>query len=187
MCTLHVTPYHCPSWKQNLAIHGIKVRISAIRHSQINPSERCMGASSKFCRIYCSWNHRKWGELLPYIERWFNNTVASSTGFAPLGLTFNLTSLNLTFFEKVALNCQMKPLFRNLRKRSRVYMQECKEKKKNWRGKKRRWNSRWNPELQDKVLLKIQPLSKAVVGKTYKFVRLYEGPYQITKFIPPST
>ena len=35
--------------------------------------------------------------------------------------------------------------------------------------------------------MKIQPISKAVVGKTFKFVGLYEGPYKITKFIPPST
>ena len=41
--------------------------------------------------------------------------------------------------------------------------------------------------MQDKVLLKVQSISKAVVGKTYKFVRLYEGPYKITKFMPPST
>jgi len=41
--------------------------------------------------------------------------------------------------------------------------------------------------LQDKILLKTQPISEAVVGKTYKFVRPYEGPYKIMKFIPPST
>ena len=78
------------------------MRISAIRHPQSDSSESCMGACPKFCRIYCSENHRKWGELLPYIERWFNNTVASATDFVPVGLMYNEDRPNL--FEQVALN-----------------------------------------------------------------------------------
>lgn len=132
------TQFQPPSWKQNLARHGILVRISAIRHPQSNSSERCMGASSKLCRIYSSENHRKWGELLPYIERWLNNTVTSSTSFAPVGLMYNEDRPNL--FEQVALNCQRKPLFRNLRTRFWVHMQDCRKEKNNWKGKRRTWN-----------------------------------------------
>jgi hypothetical protein len=60
-----------------------------------------MGASSKFCRVYCSENHRKWGELLPYIERWLNNSVASLAGFGPVGLMYNEDRPNL--FENLHL------------------------------------------------------------------------------------
>ena len=43
---------------------------------------------SKFFRIYCSENHRKWAELIPHIESWLNNTVASATGFTHAELMF---------------------------------------------------------------------------------------------------
>ena len=43
---------------------------------------------SKFFRIYCHENHKKWAELLPYIEGWLNKIVASSTGYSPLELIF---------------------------------------------------------------------------------------------------
>jgi hypothetical protein len=37
---------------------------------------------SKFFRIYCYDNHKKWAELLPHIEGWLNKTAASSTGYS---------------------------------------------------------------------------------------------------------
>jgi hypothetical protein len=50
---------------------------------------------SKFFRIYCSKNHRKWAELIPQIESWLNNTVASATGFTPAELMFGGTGPNI--------------------------------------------------------------------------------------------
>jgi hypothetical protein len=54
---------------------------------------------SKFFRIYCHENHKKWAELLPSIEDWLNKTVASSTGFSPLELMFGYPKPSL--FEKL--------------------------------------------------------------------------------------
>ena len=45
--------------------HNVQIRWTPIRHPQANPSERCMRKISKFCKLYCSQNHRKWAELLP--------------------------------------------------------------------------------------------------------------------------
>jgi len=50
---------------------------------------------SKFCRIYCSENHKKWAELLPYIESWINNTVASATGYTPSELMYGSERYNI--------------------------------------------------------------------------------------------
>jgi len=44
---------------------------------------------SKFCRIDCHQNHKRWADLLPQIEQWLNKTVASSRVYAPLELIFN--------------------------------------------------------------------------------------------------
>ena len=41
--------------------------------------------------------------------------------------------------------------------------------------------------MNDKVLVKAQPTSDAAVGVTAKFIHPYEGPYIITRVIPPST
>ena len=41
--------------------------------------------------------------------------------------------------------------------------------------------------VHDKVLVRAQPSSDAIAGVTGKFIRPYEGPYLIGKFIPPST
>jgi hypothetical protein len=43
---------------------------------------------SKFSRIYCSDNHRKWAELIHHTESRLNNTVVSATGFTPAELMF---------------------------------------------------------------------------------------------------
>jgi len=50
---------------------------------------------SKFCRIYCHSNHRKWAELIPYIENWLNNIVASATLYTPVELLFGTEGNNL--------------------------------------------------------------------------------------------
>jgi len=52
-----------------------------------------------------------------------------------------------------------------------------------------RWklgNSRWAPRINDKVLVKTQPMSDAIKGETSKFMLLYEGPFLISKIYPHS-
>jgi hypothetical protein len=44
---------------------------------------------SKFCKIYCHQNHKKWAELVPYIENWLNTTISGSTGYRPVPLIFD--------------------------------------------------------------------------------------------------
>jgi hypothetical protein len=59
------TQFQSPTWRKKLAENNVEVRFTPVRHPQANPSERCMREISKFCKIYCSQNHRKWAELLP--------------------------------------------------------------------------------------------------------------------------
>jgi hypothetical protein len=51
----------------------------------------------------------------------------------------------------------------------------------------RKGRAHWKPKVENKVLLRTQPMSHAGVGITAKFLHPYEGPYVITKIIPPST
>jgi transposase InsO family protein len=77
------TQFQSPTWKRKLEGLNVQVRYTAVRHPQANPSERRMKEISKFFRIYCSENHKKWAQLTHYIESWLNNTVAGVTGFTP--------------------------------------------------------------------------------------------------------
>ena len=61
-------------------------------------------------------------------------------------------------------------------------------KKKAAKRKRRRQSgsTRWEPELNEEVLLKCQPTSDAALGITAKFMRPFDGPWVITKIIPTS-
>jgi hypothetical protein len=52
---------------------------------------------------------------------------------------------------------------------------------------KKKGRAHWRPNVNDKVLLKTQPMSDAMAGVTANFLHPYEGPYVIAKIIPPST
>jgi hypothetical protein len=41
--------------------------------------------------------------------------------------------------------------------------------------------------VNDRVLVKTEPISDATMGITAKFVRPFAGPYIVRKLIPPST
>jgi hypothetical protein len=92
------TQFKFPLWRETMQKHDVEVRYSAIRRPQSNPSERCMRAISKCCMIHCHSNHQKWAELIPHIENWLNNTVASATLYTPVELLFGAERNNL--FQK---------------------------------------------------------------------------------------
>jgi hypothetical protein len=52
---------------------------------------------------------------------------------------------------------------------------------------KKKGKAQWKPEVNYKVLLRTRPVSDATAGVTAKFLHPYEGPYIISKIIPPST
>ena len=53
--------------------------------------------------------------------------------------------------------------------------------------RKKKGKAHWKSRVNDKVLLRTQPVSDATAGVTAKFVHPYEGPYVIARIIPPST
>jgi hypothetical protein len=82
------TQFSSSIWKDRLEAQGIGVLHSPIRHPESNPSERRMRDLSKFFKINCAKNHKKWPELLPQIEEWINQSVSDATGYAPIELIF---------------------------------------------------------------------------------------------------
>jgi hypothetical protein len=178
----NATQFRSPSWRKALQQHGVEVRFAPVRHPESNPSERCMRELSKFCRIYCHENHKQWGQLLQHIERWVNNTVASSTGYTPCELMYGTERPNI--FSKLtpkvegpdqeteAIEQKLENAYARMRKRALA------REKRRKRGK-----ANWEPQLQERVLVKVQPVSDAIKGITSKFMNVYEGPYFISKVL----
>jgi hypothetical protein len=141
--------------------------------------------NSKFRKIYCSQNHRKWAEVLPKIKEWLNTTVADSTGFTPVELLFEAKKPDL--FEKI-LTKSPKNLPEPESVRDKVMKAYARMRKKAMDRKERRktGNKTWEPKVKERVLVKAQPASDAAVGVTAKFTYPYEGPYIISRVIPQS-
>jgi hypothetical protein len=182
----NATQFRSPSWRSQLQQHGVEPRFTPIRHPESNPSERYMRELSKFCRIYCRNNHKKWAELLPYIESWINHTVTSATGYTPSELMHGSERCNVlcklapklqTHDEaREGLEEKMEKAYRKMRKRADA------------RAKRRkRGNAKWTPVINEKVLVKTQPVSDAVRGITAKFMDVYEGPFLISKHVGHET
>lgn len=49
--------------------------------------------------------------------------------------------------------------------------------------RRKRGNAEWEPKVNEKVLVRTQPMSDAVKGITSKFMHLFEGPFVISKIL----
>ena len=161
------------------------VRYSPIRHPEYNPVERVMRETGKYCKIYCHTTQKKWPELISTIESWLNTTISGSTGFTSVELMFNDTRPDI--FSKILNNTTgQRPNNEELQDKitpAYLILKKKPPKRKRWRQV---GSTRWEPELNEEVLLKCQPTSDAALGITAKFMRPFDGPWVITKIIPLS-
>jgi transposase InsO family protein len=181
----HGSQFSSPAWQKALAELGIKCKYSPIRHPESNPAERIMRELGKYFRIYCHETHKKWPELVPYIQNWLNSSVCESTGYAPVEL-LNRTPRPDVFrkiLKKEADHLPEEEALTDKLLKAYARMKLRAEK----RNKRRKTGStRWEPKLHDVVLVKSQSVSDAVQGVTSKFQLLYEGPYLIYRKVNPS-
>jgi hypothetical protein len=181
----HGTQYTSNHWVNGLNSVGIQVRFSPIRHPQSNPSERYMREIGKACRIYCEKNHQKWPELIPYIERWLNQTTSDATGFTPHEIMHEGEPPRL-FGELLpdSPDGEAEPL--TLKEKETKIFARLKERAEKRARRRKRGLRKWNPTVGEAVLVEtchLPDLSRAV---TQKFMRPYEGPFWITKVVSPS-
>jgi len=165
------TQFTSPMWKNKLSELDVTVRYSPIRNPESSPVERVMREIGKYCEI-------------PKIESWLNTTISGSTGFTLVELMFN--DIRPDIFSKI-LNKRKEQQPNNEELQEKITLAYLTLKKKVTKRKRRRQlgSTRWEPELNE-VLLKCQQTSDAALGITAKFMRPYDGPWVITKFIPPS-
>jgi hypothetical protein len=54
------------------------------------------------------------------------------------------------------------------------------------KGRRHTGTTVWNPNVNDLVLVRTQPMSDASKGITGKFIRPYQGPWKVTNILTPS-
>ncbi|KAH9638206.1 hypothetical protein HF086_002048 [Spodoptera exigua] len=70
-------------WYDTLNRMGIQVSHTSVRNPRPNSTERVNKELGRLFRTYCHKSHRGWVDILANIEKCYNNTVHSSTGFTP--------------------------------------------------------------------------------------------------------
>ncbi|PNF18243.1 hypothetical protein B7P43_G16458 [Cryptotermes secundus] len=175
-----------PAWQKALAELGIQCKYCPIRHPESNPTERIMRELGKYFKIYCHETHKKWPELVPYIENWLNSSVSSSTGYDPMEL---LGANPRPDDSRKLLKKDADQLPREHALADKLIKAYARMKLKAHRRNRRRKTARtkWKPSLRELVLVKRQPNSDAAHGIISKFQLPYEGPYLIHRKTSPST
>ena len=181
----HGSQFASPTWQKALADLGIQCRYSPIRHPESNPAKRIMRELGKYFKIYCNETHKKWPELVPYIENWLNSSVSQSTGYAPIELLNGQARPDI-FLKILKKQPAQSPSEDPLADKLIKAYARMKLKAERRNKKRRTGRTQWNPNLNDQVLVKCQPASDAVQGITSKFQRPYEGPYLIQRKINPA-
>jgi transposase InsO family protein len=166
----HGSQFASPSWQKALAELGIQCKYSSSRHPESNPTERIMRKLRKYFKIYCHKTHKKWPELVPYIQNWLNSSVSESTGYVPMELLSGdyRPDIFRELLKKEADQIPKEDVLADklLKAYARMKLKADKRNKKRKTGR-----TRWKPRLQELVLMKCQPVSDAVQGITSKFQR----------------
>jgi hypothetical protein len=123
--------------------------------------------------------------LLPHIERWVNQSVSESTGYAPIELMEGKPKPDL-FRNVLTKHLDQLPQEESGHEKAvQAYLRmKLKAEKRNRRRKVRK--HRWEPRVDDLVLAKRQATADAFSGISSKFIHPYAGPFRISKIIPPA-
>jgi hypothetical protein len=114
-----------------------------------------------------------------------NNSVCSSIGYTPSELMYGTERPNV-FRKMVPKGSWPEQEEEGMEEKIRKAYMKMK-KRAMAREKRRKWgNAEWNPELNEKVLVKTQSMSDAARGITSKFLHLFQGPYGISKVLDHS-
>jgi hypothetical protein len=140
---------------------------------------------SKYFRIYCHETHKKWPELVPYVDNWLNSSVSQSTGYSPVELLYGNPEPDVFrgILKKTADQLPQEDTLSDkiLKAYARIKLRADRRNERRKTGK-----TQWQPKLNELVLVKIQPVSDTVQGSTSKFQRPYEGPFLISRRVNPS-
>jgi hypothetical protein len=176
----HGTQFTSALWKESMEEMGVKVIYSSIRRPQTNPSERVMRELSRVFRVYCSDDHKRWPEVLLWINRWFHEVTHESTGMTPTEVHFGRKP------ERVDLSVEFpEPTGWTTRDVQQITLRALE---KSGRRRKAHQKSRgYKFSVGDRVLLRSPKTSDTRASLFHKFFHLYTGPFKISKWSGPNS
>lgn len=176
----HGSQFTSREWKEELGKRGVQVIYSSIRRPQTNPSERIMRELSRLFRTFCSENHTQWVELVPWVNKWFNELCHESTGLTPVEAHFGHKP-SRDDDGLINIPGQAAESRENL---TRMVLRKLDEA-----GKKRKQKQKGKTYsfcVGDRVLLKSPRPSDTRQKLFHKFFHLYTGPFRISRFAGPN-
>ena len=183
--TDHGTQFTSQLWKQKLSGEGIQHTLTSIRHPQANMVERVNREISKFLRLLLEdTKHSSWYGKLQIVEDLLNQTHHETTGFTPMELMVGKKPSRfwLRWIPKERVKEDM-PLERKL-----VLVGERIHKIGQKRAQK--FNNMRNVatyQTGELVMVKAYNISDKMLGRSAKFMAVFEGPYIVKKLIRDST
>jgi len=123
----------------------------------------------------------KWKDILPQIEQWLNKTVASSTGYAPVELIFNVQKLDIfaKFLTEIGDSTEHEELATKVLKD----YAKMKENASKMDRRRKLGNSRWTPNTTHVGCHKRNNIEIYVIlrGGHFSFRRYVYIPIQLMK------
>lgn len=161
-------------WNQEMERLGITPKLSTIRHPQSNPVERRMREINRVIRHYSDDRHEKWFEIIPHLNRSFNEVHHESTLITPQEAHFGTKVIrpfsDLFVLEDVPIahDQLIEVIHRRLQSAGR-------------RRRKYTTRKHFNFEVGTRVLLRT-PMPSDSFQKMYKkFYPLYSEPLEIVE------
>lgn len=177
------TQFKSKEWITKFETINVQLVYSPVYYPCYNLAERPIREIKRCLRTYCSNQHKKWVKYIPDINRCLNELYHESTGFTPNELQFD--KKDVRFWEKYITNHLVTDTpyeYKLLLAARRI------ENKRNKRANKfNQTHKTQTLNINDKVLIKTHPLSKAIDGETAKLFEVYEGPYIIKMILGDAT
>ena len=136
-------------------------------------------------RILCHNHHKGWYKSCETIENIINNIPCPTTGFTPSELMTGKPPQQLVIKAKTTI-CRTDTALSEEEK-CKIALERIIKKSEIRKGKVRKGNKKWIPEIGDEVLVRNFCLSSAQ-RKLYKRLNLlYKGPFKIRKIFGQHT
>lgn len=172
----HGVQFTSKIWQARLSDLNINVTMTSVYHPQSNPAERVMRELGRFFRTYCSENHTKWSDWVPYVEWVLNHTVHESTSFTPQELF-----LKENRYSPIYDLVEFPPGREEDLNKKYVLAREVQNTRaleRKMRHDRRGINRIF--KIGELVLVRTHRLSSAVDQLIHKFFLLYDGPFVIS-------
>ena len=169
--------FSSPKWRAAFEQTGTRVYHSSAYFAAGNPTERQIKQITTYLRIFCHKNHKGWFDYIPIIESLMNRT--------PHGVTQMTPEFLFTGVDPPSIFHGIPPTFPVPNQaeldRFKIAYERLVKRAEQRKSKVKRRKRKWDPQIDEKVLLKNQQLSSRLKNQYFRMQLLFKGPYVISQ------